>query len=55
MLDHSNGGEATEASRSGFFHRILLCSDHKVIGLRYLWLALFSVFLILLRLFASSA
>jgi cytochrome c oxidase subunit 1 len=45
MLDHSSGGEATEASRSGFFHRTLLRTDHKGIGLRYLWLALFSVFL----------
>jgi cytochrome c oxidase subunit 1 len=43
MLDHSNGGEASEASRTGFFH--LLRTDHKGIGLRYLGLALCSVFL----------
>jgi cytochrome c oxidase subunit I len=45
MLDPSSGGGATEASRSGFFHSTLLRTDHKVMGLRYLWLALFSVLL----------
>jgi cytochrome c oxidase subunit 1 len=45
MVDHSNGGEAGEASRPGFFHRTLLRTDHKAIGVQYLWLALFSVFL----------
>ena len=35
----------SEASPSGSLRRILFLTDHKAIGLRYLWLALFSVFL----------
>ena len=45
MVDHSNGGEASGASGPGFLRGTLLRTDHKAIGLLYLWLALFSVFL----------
>jgi cytochrome c oxidase subunit 1 len=45
MIDHSNGGEAIGASGPRFPRGTLLRADHKAIGLLYLWLALFSVFL----------
>ena len=45
MVDHSNGGEANGASGPGLLRGTLLRTDHKAIGLLYLWLALFSVFL----------
>ena len=45
MVDHSNGGKANGASGPGFLRGTLLRTDHKAIGLLYLWLALFSVFL----------
>jgi cytochrome c oxidase subunit I len=39
----SNGGAAPEAPSPGFLARTLFNTGHKVIGLRYLWLALGSV------------
>jgi cytochrome c oxidase subunit 1 len=42
MVDHPSGGKA---SGPGFLHRTLFRTDHKAIGLQYLWLALLSVFL----------
>jgi cytochrome c oxidase subunit 1 len=42
MVDHPSGGKA---SGPGFLHRALFRTDHKAIGLQYLWLALLSVFL----------
>ncbi len=42
MVDHPSGGEA---SGPRFLHRALFRTDHKAIGLQYLWLALLSVFL----------
>jgi len=44
MVDYDSGADAPEAPRQGFVRRTLLRTDHKVIGLQYLWLALFSVF-----------
>ena len=44
MLDHDSGADANAASHPGF-RRMIFRSDHKAIGLQYLWLALFSVFL----------
>ena len=44
MVHHPNGGKGIEESRAGFLHS-LFRTDHKAIGLNYLWLALFSVFL----------
>src|SRR5271169_2871898 len=41
----SSGSAAPEAPRSGFLARTLFNTGHKVIGLRYLWLALGSVLL----------
>ena len=41
----SSGGAAPEAYSPGFFARTLFNTGHKVIGLRYLWLALGSVLL----------
>ncbi|MGA2428179.1 MAG: cbb3-type cytochrome c oxidase subunit I [Candidatus Acidiferrum sp.] len=43
MVDHHNG--ASEGRQPTSPRRILFGTDHKAIGLRYLWLALFSVFL----------
>src|SRR5580704_15732498 len=40
----SSGGAAPEAPSPGFLARTLFSTGHKVIGLRYLWLALGSVF-----------
>jgi cytochrome c oxidase subunit 1 len=49
MPDYDDGGNITKASHPGFrrliSHRLIFSTDHKAIGLRYLWLALFSVFL----------
>ena len=42
MVDHPSGGGA---SGLGFLRRVLFRTDHKAIGLQYLWLALLSVFL----------
>jgi cytochrome c oxidase subunit I len=43
MVTYDNTGPAPEAAAPGFFARTFFNSDHKVIGLRYLWLALGSV------------
>jgi cytochrome c oxidase subunit I len=45
MVDYDNSGDASEGRRPSFLLRRLLLTDHKAIGLQYLWLALFSVFL----------
>jgi cytochrome c oxidase subunit 1 len=49
MPDYDNGGDTTKAPHPGLprliFRRLTFRTDHKAIGLRYLWLALFSVFL----------
>ncbi len=48
MVTHDNGANAPETPRPGFFARHLFTprrTNHKTIGLNYLWLALFSVFL----------
>jgi len=42
--DH-NSANPPEPPQPGFLARTLLSTDHKAIGLNYLWLALFSVFL----------
>jgi cytochrome c oxidase subunit 1 len=44
MPDYDNGGNTTKGLQPGF-RRLTFRTDHKAIGLRYLWLALFSVFL----------
>src|SRR6266852_7727396 len=45
MASDDSGTNQPEAQHSGFLARTLFNTDHKVIGLNYLWLALFSVFL----------
>jgi cytochrome c oxidase subunit 1 len=45
MGSHDSGANQPELPREGFLGRALYRSDHKTIGLRYLCLALFSVFL----------
>jgi cytochrome c oxidase subunit I len=45
MASHDNSANHPELSQTGFLARTLLSTDHKAIGLNYLWLALFSVFL----------
>jgi cytochrome c oxidase subunit 1 len=45
MVDYDNSDDASEGRRPSFLLRRLLRTGHKVIGLQYLWLALFSVFL----------
>jgi len=45
MANNDSGANHPEAPQPGFLARTLLSTDHKVIGLNYLWLALFSVFL----------
>ena len=45
MVTHDNGGTAPEEHATSFLRRTFWNSDHKVIGLNYLWLALISVFL----------
>src|SRR5712692_2621373 len=45
MTSDDSGTNQPEAQHSGFLARTLFNTDHKVIGLNYLWLALFSVFL----------
>jgi cytochrome c oxidase subunit I len=44
MVTYDSGGNHAETPRGGFVSRYLLSTDHKTIGLQYLWLALFSVF-----------
>jgi cytochrome c oxidase subunit I len=48
MVTYDSGANAPEAPQPGFFARRVLTprrTNHKTIGLNYLWLALFSVFL----------
>ena len=45
MAKHDPSANRPEPPQPGFLARTLLSTDHKVIGLNYLWLALFSVFL----------
>jgi cytochrome c oxidase subunit I len=45
MITYTSGSNEPEAFRAGFFSRYVFTTDHKTIGLEYLWLALFSVFL----------
>ena len=44
MPDYDNGGNTTKSPHAGL-PRLIFSTDHKAIGLQYLWLALFSVFL----------
>src|SRR5881398_2132122 len=44
MVTYDSGGNHAETPRGGSVSRYLLSTDHKTIGLQYLWLALFSVF-----------
>jgi cytochrome c oxidase subunit 1 len=43
--DESSGANYQESPQEGFLSRCVFSTDHKAIGLNYLWLALFSVFL----------
>src|SRR6266446_3725925 len=43
--DDSSGANHAETPQPGFLSRNIFNTDHKTIGLNYLWLALFSVFL----------
>jgi len=43
--DDTSGANYRESPRIGFVSRYVFNTDHKTIGLNYLWLALFSVFL----------
>jgi cytochrome c oxidase subunit I len=45
MVTYDSGANHPEGPRGGFFSRYLFSTNHKAIGLQYLWLALFSVFL----------
>ncbi len=45
MVTYDSGANHPETPRVRFFSRYLFITDHKTIGLQYLWLALFSVFL----------
>jgi len=45
MVTYDSGANPQEAAKSGFPSRYLFSTDHKIIGMQYLWLALFSVFL----------
>lgn len=45
MVTYDSGGAAPESPAPGFLAQALFNSNHKVIGLRYLWLALGSVLL----------
>src|SRR6267378_209532 len=45
MTTNDNSANHPEAPPVGFLARTLFSTDHKAIGLNYLWLALFSVFL----------
>jgi cytochrome c oxidase subunit 1 len=44
MVTHNSGAGAPEAPQCGFLRHYLFRTGHKAIGLQYLWLALFSVF-----------
>jgi cytochrome c oxidase subunit I len=45
MVTYDGDANQPETPRGGFVSRLLFSTDHKVIGLGYLWLALISVFL----------
>jgi cytochrome c oxidase subunit 1 len=45
MVTYDSGANPLESPQTGFFSRYLFSTHHKTIGLQYLWLALFSVFL----------
>src|SRR5713101_4209685 len=45
MANDDSAANQAETPQPGFLARTLFSTDHKVIGLNYLWLALFSVFL----------
>jgi cytochrome c oxidase subunit I len=45
MVTYDSGANHGEARPGGFLRRYLFTAHHKTIGLQYLWLALFSVFL----------
>ncbi len=45
MVNDDNGANHQASPREGFLSRYVLSTNHKTIGLNYLWLALFSVFL----------
>lgn len=45
MVTYDGSGTAPEKHTTSFLGRTFCTTDHKVIGLNYLWLALFSVFL----------
>jgi cytochrome c oxidase subunit I len=44
MVTHDSGGNHPEMLRESFVSRYLFSTDHKTIGVQYLWLALLSVF-----------
>lgn len=43
-MTYDSGANHSETPRGGFLSRYLFSTSHKTIGLQYLWLALFSVF-----------
>src|SRR3989449_1502540 len=45
MVTYDSGANQPKSPPAGFLSRHLFTTDHKTIGLQYLWLALFSVFL----------
>lgn len=45
MAKDDSGANREESPQGGFLSRYIFSTDHKTIGLNYLWLALFSVFL----------
>jgi cytochrome c oxidase subunit 1 len=45
MVTFDSGANSPETPEQGFLARTLFPRDHKIIGLHYLWLSLFSVFL----------
>lgn len=45
MVTHDGDANQPQIPQDGFISRYFFSTDHKVIGLAYLWLALFSVFL----------
>jgi cytochrome c oxidase subunit I len=45
MVNYDSGANHQETPQTGFLSHYVFSTDHKAIGLNYLWLALFSVFL----------
>ncbi len=45
MVTYDSGANQPEKPEAGFFSRYVFSTNHKTIGLQYLWLALFSIFL----------